>query len=1047
MADFTEIIQEINTNLPDNNTQSITAAKLRTTLIDLTNAIETEQTTFEEDLVVNNLDSTETDKSLSAEQGRQLKLMGDTISVEGNDDTTVKNYVYCYAGHKYRIYVDNTEPGWSNISYTSSSKLLFEICVVNESDSVISTLYDRGCNDKVTPLQDYYDVEVSSNGLLRIRLRANVGSTIKMYVCDITALSELDSTVQDINRAFSSETDINPVGTASGTYWRGEIGDLINTGTVSSCRGGQYAVVPGEKYKYYSKFSSVTSGVYSILFTTSEGIVLSKTGRSTSSVHEFTETVTVPENASYLYHNYSTYGGYIKKVDTSYDTNVNDLGETVSEHTTQLSDITSSIDAIEEEIQDLNDKFVYIEREEPIESDPEGTILAQTYRGDVGQIIYSGDSSSGMVGRRYSVNPGLIYYLNYSFPSNTYGFWSIRWVDENGIVLKIEERIVNTGERNTVDGYYTAPDTAEYLYLNTYTSSVPIVNNIVYGEANIGEMAQDINTLKDEVETISGNASNKLMKVVINSGFSASDNSINNAYYIRTKYNETQDIIIQNRINGNGVLGFYSAFVGPRTIDNNPLLDNQLRTSTYRVCSCSDSTAPLCHFTLYWHLFAQHGCPIPIITNNVSMTELSVGSVWKDTVTSGGEQIDRQYHIGYVDSANIYLLPVFYEDSDGRMTRAWKSKDNSPAITSLEFVSAGTGQDEGIGNITVTGYNQVQKRPVLQSENRKFYCDNVEITEPGTYYCDEFKVSESQIGYNPATIPDSDWFAAEDERINLSNAEPLANFTWSYLYKGASCAMNTTIHLLGDVRCQYYGAIQQQYFHNLTYDGKTYTAKFLIPKCKKNDYYIPFTEPSSDVMYYRTSSNLVDVNDPVDRQIGWLEYTSGTNDFRVGLAAGLSLVTGDTVKEKRILNIPEGDRPPGASSTSGFWRLGSISPDNTNKFYIAAINAAPYYDRNYNMPAGMFKEINCYVSYFDPSANLGQVYWYKDGSNYIIYCHSQEAAESIAINVPEYMEGLQLSVVEKTDNATLLTSTITNGKFFINYTGDDQVKYIVLKAH
>ena len=47
MANFDSIIQEINTNLPDNNTQSITAAKLRTTLVDLTNTIDTVQDAFE----------------------------------------------------------------------------------------------------------------------------------------------------------------------------------------------------------------------------------------------------------------------------------------------------------------------------------------------------------------------------------------------------------------------------------------------------------------------------------------------------------------------------------------------------------------------------------------------------------------------------------------------------------------------------------------------------------------------------------------------------------------------------------------------------------------------------------------------------------------------------------------------------------------------------------------------------------------------------------------------------------------------------------------
>lgn len=48
MSDFSNIIEEINTNLPDNTTQSITAKKLRDTLIDLTNTIEEQQDNFEE---------------------------------------------------------------------------------------------------------------------------------------------------------------------------------------------------------------------------------------------------------------------------------------------------------------------------------------------------------------------------------------------------------------------------------------------------------------------------------------------------------------------------------------------------------------------------------------------------------------------------------------------------------------------------------------------------------------------------------------------------------------------------------------------------------------------------------------------------------------------------------------------------------------------------------------------------------------------------------------------------------------------------------------
>lgn len=47
MANFDNIIQEINTNLPDNNAQEITAKKLRDTLIDLTDAIDDNETALE----------------------------------------------------------------------------------------------------------------------------------------------------------------------------------------------------------------------------------------------------------------------------------------------------------------------------------------------------------------------------------------------------------------------------------------------------------------------------------------------------------------------------------------------------------------------------------------------------------------------------------------------------------------------------------------------------------------------------------------------------------------------------------------------------------------------------------------------------------------------------------------------------------------------------------------------------------------------------------------------------------------------------------------
>lgn len=97
MANFDNIIQEINTNLPDNNTQAITAAKLRETLIDLTNQIDTVQTDFETevdetltDLVIDNLTSTSTTNALSANQGRILNQAIDDVS-HSVDDLVIDN--------------------------------------------------------------------------------------------------------------------------------------------------------------------------------------------------------------------------------------------------------------------------------------------------------------------------------------------------------------------------------------------------------------------------------------------------------------------------------------------------------------------------------------------------------------------------------------------------------------------------------------------------------------------------------------------------------------------------------------------------------------------------------------------------------------------------------------------------------------------------------------------------------------------------------------------------------------------------------------------
>ena len=78
-------------------------------------------------------------------------------------------------------------------------------------------------------------------------------------------------------------------------------------------------------------------------------------------------------------------------------------------------------------------------------------------------------------------------------------------------------------------------------------------------------------------------------------------------------------------------------------------------------------------------------------------------------------------------------------------------------------------------------------------------------------------------------------------------------------------------------------------------------------------------------------------------------------------------------------------------------------------------------------------------------ANIGQVYWYKDGSDYVIYAHYQEEHDNLAINLPKEMDGLSVDVVDKTDGITLLTNDIKNGQVHITADATDH-NYIVLKT-
>lgn len=558
----------------------------------------------------------------------------------------------------------------------------------------------------------------------------------------------------------------------------------------------------------------------------------------------------------------------------------------------------------------------------------------------------------------------------------------------------------------------TIPKNTSYILVNASISLMPTLKLKSKGDYfDFEQMEADIKNIKGD---------KKLIKLHV---YDTEPGNGANAFYVRAKYNDTKDILLLYYINGNSLLSPKTAYIGANTLS-----DADLMASANIVSEHSDSTAPLFQSSLYWHLYAQHGYIIPVVSNTVGLTTADIGALWKD-------QLERQYNIGNVVGSNIYLLPVITRGTEGNDTRGWKTPLN-PAITALTHVSGGTVTTP----ITVTSQGTAQLRPIMKHENRKFYIDGRELTEPGDYEGDDFTVSESQIGYDPASI--ETWFPTPGivGTPDLTGAVEMARFTWSYNFRGAQCCVNTTIDIRRKVECQSYGATQQQTF----VDTGNYKAMFLIPKAKPQngvDLEKPFNSPalsSTSYGFFRNTTYLQDVDKPIDRLIAML-HNPNDNTYLVGMAAGLSLVSGETIPAKRNANIPI------ATSTDGHQRLGSFSASNRNKFYIAAINTAPFADDGYNLPNTYFKEINYYISYFDPAANPGQLYWYKDGNSYVIYSHCQSVQSRVPLTLPDFMEGLSVEIVEQTDNAVLLTDTVQNGKLFVSYNTDD-ANYLVLRT-
>ena len=598
---------------------------------------------------------------------------------------------------------------------------------------------------------------------------------------------------------------------------------------------------------------------------------------------------------------------------------------------------------------------------------------------DSGTVRYNQNMSSFVYD---NINPINQYFANgFAVPSSGYDHIAFVHYYNGDIWLGYEKKLyVERGP------YFQSEDVI--LNVPNYCNKIIIITS-----KNYPPVLHELTSVKEK----------KLMKVT----------KTNNHIYVRTALNKKEDIITDYLLWENHNYTWNATCLGSNVTTDEIILSNIIHRM-------GDSTGPLfITDPAPWHLWAQPGYCIPTVDAEHTLSSDDIGTIWKD-------QRNREYKIGKIEDNRIYLLPIVRETKfNGVYTRDWKSptSNNNPEITSLTHVNGSIHTN----TISCINNGSTQLRPMMLLFNRKCMADGKEITEDGTYYCDEFVISEVLNCTDPWTV--ESWFPVVQKEIG-------AVLTETFTIHGLACMYDTTLEMKKSYIFGAYGANQVQHLVPInTMAG--YDVYGMMPRAKKGNYAVPYLINDlnrSGEWVVRNESNLYDINKQPDRYISFFKNPT-TGDMKIGCASGLSLIRGLTMDSLRNIVFKEyknGDRD-----------LLSCSPSNRNKAYFKVL--ADSHFENSIIPANYKVHLSTYLCYFDPMANKGQVYWYKDGDTFIIYAHYQSIQNKQTINLPKEMEGLMVEIVDKTDGITLLTDVIENGKLYINADANNH-NYIVLKT-
>lgn len=465
--------------------------------------------------------------------------------------------------------------------------------------------------------------------------------------------------------------------------------------------------------------------------------------------------------------------------------------------------------------------------------------------------------------------------------------------------------------------------------------------------------------------------------------------------YIRSCWNESYYLLQKMLIDGdiefdNNVVNF----IGARKISSTSLNDIDFTFDNGSILTASaDEAAPVLYDGIYTG--GRHGVVIVEVTaTNHGKEVKDVGSEWIDA-SSYKWYIMRIVNANklWVMSKNLSVYPVwsFRETVIGNLTHSANATNTA--------------------GITVASQQKTQLTPGIQNNVKHIKLDGeYSISADGAYLCKSVDIVESYDIPNPAAVlnyviscvggsvqPDFGSSLVTDKDVHF-------DIIYRFALNG-SCTVYHNIYAYRNLTLNYAGFIQSGV---LTFTGKTLLQ--YVPGVNSfvgslQTWDLAATEDISGTIEQLTLSadRWADPNNPPAR-MAQIVANGGTNEF--GFILGYSPLRGIGMAENRK-NLASG----------GFIFT-------TKKQYPYGVDSSSF--SGGILPASTLLECVAYRSFYPCTGNATVLTWYKDGTDYVVILDYHQNVTQLAVELPAFMIGMSLSVIEQNLNFTLHTGSFVS---------------------